>query len=108
MRGRSDKAPNAPVSTGPCLNPIAWKEKLATYGTGILGALQRLTVGQAMTAGVPIAEDGNDRGNQATVPAKLFGQPLSWIEWARRSQGLVVRAAILADHKGIGMQLERF
>jgi putative molybdopterin biosynthesis protein len=80
---------------------------LATFFNGSGDGLQRLAAGKAMAAGLHLAGEDGGSGNAAAVAAALPLQPVVLIEWAQRSQGLVVpagnpkRIVRLADLAGL-------
>jgi excisionase family DNA binding protein len=65
---------------------------LATFFNGSGDGLERLAQGEAMAAGLHVAGEAGTSGNEAAVAAGLPLQPVVLIEWARRSQGLIVSA----------------
>ena len=79
---------------------------LAVSWGGSLDGLERFAEGQAIAAGLHVAEDGADGWNVEHVRGRLFGAPVVLLAWARRAQGLVVppnnpmRLAGVADLKG--------
>lgn len=91
---------------------------LAVAFGGSLDGLRRLSKGEAMLAGTHLADEDATLGasfNLGHVRRQLPGQPVVVIEWARRSQGLIVppgnplglaSAADLKRRRIIGRQRE--
>ncbi len=65
---------------------------LATFFNGSSDGLQRLARGEAMAAGLHMAGEAGASGNAEAVAATLPLELVVLIEWARRSQGLIVPA----------------
>jgi len=65
---------------------------LATFFNGSADGLQRLAGGEAMAAGLHLAAGAGASGNPEAVAASLPLEPVVLIEWARRSQGLILPA----------------
>jgi len=80
---------------------------LATFFNGSADGLQRLARGEAMAAGVHLAAEAGASGNPEAVASHLPLEPVVLIEWARRSQGLILpagnprRIVQLADIAGL-------
>ena len=80
---------------------------LATFFNGSADGLQRLAKGEAMAAGLHLAGEAGASGNPEAVASGLPLEPVVLIEWARRSQGLIVpagnprRIVRLADIAGL-------
>lgn len=79
---------------------------LATFFDGSLSGLQRLAEGVAVAAGMHVYEPQHEEWNRAHVQAAMPGQPVVLVEWARRTQGIVLpagnplRVSALADLAG--------
>jgi putative molybdopterin biosynthesis protein len=96
-RGFADVAPRPPICAGSHDPLLDWSLREAHTGIavsfgGSLDGLRRFARGQAMMAGVHLPEQGEDAWNREHVRQMLVGQPVVLIEWARRTQGLVVAA----------------
>ena len=63
---------------------------LATFFDGSLTGLKRLVDTQAVAAGMHVFEPESNTYNVAHVADMLPGRPVVVIEWARRTQGLIV------------------
>jgi excisionase family DNA binding protein len=63
---------------------------IATYFDGSLSGLDRLAQGQALAAGMHVFEPESETWNVNHVSEAMPGEPIVLIEWARRTQGLVV------------------
>ncbi len=80
---------------------------LATFFNGSADGLQRLASGEAMAAGLHLAGAAAASGNPQAVALGLPLEPVVLVEWARRSQGLIVpagnprRIVRLADIAGL-------
>jgi putative molybdopterin biosynthesis protein len=80
--------------------------ELATFFDGSSDGLARLAAGQAMAAGLHLADPDGTGWNVAAVRQRLAGEPVVLIEWAKRRQGLIVASgnplgiARLADLAG--------
>jgi len=90
-----DRPPIAAGSHDPLLD-WALREaetELAVSFGGSLDGLRRMAKGDAVLAGIHLADEGVDLGaawNVGHVRRQLAGQPVVLIEWARRRQGLIV------------------
>ncbi len=82
---------------------------------GSLDGLRRLARGEAIAAGIHIREDGEDAWNTRHLTRMMPGQPVVAMQWARRSQGLIVAPgnplgirtlADLRGHRFAGRQQE--
>jgi putative molybdopterin biosynthesis protein len=96
-RGLADAAARPPICAGSHDPLLDWSLREAHTGIavafgGSLDGLQRLARGQAVMAGVHLPEQGQDAWNREHVRHMLVGQPVVLIEWARRTQGLIVAA----------------
>lgn len=63
---------------------------LATFFDGSLDGLDRIAAGEAAAAGMHVFEAARDDWNVNHVAAKLAGQPVVVVEFARRQQGLIL------------------
>jgi excisionase family DNA binding protein len=104
---RTERPPIIAGSSDPLLD-WAVRESgsgLAVSWGGSLDGLERFAGGQAMAAGLHVAEDDLE-WNVGHVRDRLYGAPVVLIGWARRTQGLVVapgnplKLASIADLKG--------
>jgi excisionase family DNA binding protein len=96
-RGLADVALRPPICAGSHDPLLDWSLREAHTGIavafgGSLDGLERFGRGQAIMAGVHLREPGEDAWNREHVRQILVGQPVVLIEWARRTQGLVVAA----------------
>jgi len=63
---------------------------LATYFDGSLSGLQRLAEGGAVAAGMHVYEPDREDWNRAHIRERIPGMPVVLVEWAMRTQGLVL------------------
>lgn len=98
FRGGMERlVPRPPVLAGSHDPLLEWALResgsgLATFFDGSLSGLQRLAEGGAVGAGMHVFEPDESDWNRAHVRRTLPGLPVVLIEWARRSQGLVLPA----------------
>lgn len=64
--------------------------EIATFFDGSLDGLRRLAAGRVIGAGVHLFEPDSGGWNLGHVERMLPGEPVVLMEWARRTQGLVV------------------
>jgi putative molybdopterin biosynthesis protein len=74
---------------------------LASFFDGSLDGLDRLANGEASASGMHVFEPETGGWNRAHVEASLGDAPVVLIEWARRSQGLIVAPALAGEITGI-------
>jgi putative molybdopterin biosynthesis protein len=96
-RGLEEIQPRPPICAGSHDPLLDWSLREAHTGIavafgGSLDGLERFGRGQAIMAGVHLREDGANAWNREHVRQMLVGQPVVLIEWARRTQGLIVAA----------------
>jgi excisionase family DNA binding protein len=65
---------------------------IASFLDGSLDGLARLARGEAVAAGLHLAEDGGRDWNRGHVAAALAGRPVVLLEWAWRERGLITAA----------------
>ena len=70
---------------------------LATFFDGSLDGLERIAAGEAAAAGMHVFEAARDDWNVNHVAAKLAGQPVVVVEFARRQQGLILAKGLEKD-----------
>ncbi|MCB1884669.1 MAG: helix-turn-helix transcriptional regulator [Geminicoccaceae bacterium] len=104
VRGGEACAPRPNVLVGSHDPLLDWALReagtgLAAFCDGSLDGLHRLAQGEAVAAGLHLPGEGEDGPNVEQVQAALAGRPIVLLEWARRSQGLIVPAG---NPKGIG------
>ena len=97
-------APRPPVIAGSHDPLLDWSLResgsgLASLFDGSLDGLGRLAEGQALAAGLHIYEPEAEDWNRGHIAQSLAGLPVVLVEWAWRSQGLVVQSG---NPKGIG------
>ncbi len=63
---------------------------LATYFDGSLSGLRRLGEGRAVAAGMHVYEPADEDWNRGHIRERIPGLPVVLVEWAFRSQGLVL------------------
>ena len=63
---------------------------LATFFDGSLSGLKRLAEGGALAAGMHVYEPDREDWNRAHIRERIPAMPVVLVEWARRSQGLVL------------------
>ncbi len=63
---------------------------LATFFDGSLSGLRRLAEGGAVTAGMHVYEPDREDWNRAHIRERIPGLPVILVEWAKRTQGLVL------------------
>ena len=73
---------------------------VASFFDGSIDGLERLRSGKAIGAGVHVYESDTGGWNRDTVVQHLPGIPLVLIEWAKRTQGLVLPAGNPAAVRG--------
>ena len=79
---------------------------LATFFDGSLDGLDRMAAGQAVATGLHVFEASRNDWNRNHVAAKLAGQSVVMVEWAKRQQGLILapdlkeKVAGIADLRG--------
>jgi putative molybdopterin biosynthesis protein len=96
-RALAEIAPRPPICAGSHDPLLDWSLREAHTGIavafgGSLDGLQRMARGQAIMAGVHLPDQAEDSWNREHVRRMLVGQPVVLIEWARRTQGLIVAA----------------
>ena len=74
---------------------------LASFFDGSLDGLDRLADGEAIACGLHVFEPESGGWNRAHVEARLPGAPVVLIEWAKRSRGLILAAALEGRITGI-------
>jgi putative molybdopterin biosynthesis protein len=87
--------PRPPVVAGSHDPLLEWSlresgSELAAFFDGSLDGLARLAAGKAIVAGLHVYEPGARDWNREHVARALPGAPVVLLEWAWRSQGLVV------------------
>jgi excisionase family DNA binding protein len=115
MRGTegpaSETAPPPPIVAGSQDPLLDWALResgsdLAMYACGSVAGLERLADGRAMAAGLHLRELGGDADgaqyNITAIAKACGGQPLVAVNWAWRSQGLVVAPDNPLDIREIG------
>lgn len=95
--GTEGLVPRPPVLAGSHDPLLDWALResgsgLATFFDGSLSGLQRFVEGAAVAAGMHVYEPVEEDWNREHVTAALPGLPIVLVEWARRSQGLVLPA----------------
>lgn len=63
---------------------------LATFFDGSLSGLKRLAEGGAVAAGMHVYEPDREDWNRAHIRERIPGMPVILVEWAMRTQGLVL------------------
>jgi excisionase family DNA binding protein len=63
---------------------------LATFFDGSLSGLQRLAEGGAVAAGMHVYEPDREDWNRTHIRERIPGMPVVLVEWAMRTQGLVL------------------
>ena len=99
--------PRPPVLAGSHDPLLEWAlrqsaSELATYFDGSLDGLGRLAAGRAIAAGMHIFEPEALGWNRGHLERALPGSPFVLIEWAWRTQGLVVPAGNPKGIAGLG------
>ncbi|MDX1432371.1 MAG: helix-turn-helix transcriptional regulator [Gammaproteobacteria bacterium] len=84
-----------PIITGSHDPLLDWAAResgssLAVLFNGSLAGLEHLAAGQAMLCGMHVYDADSGEYNIPFVRARLGGEPVVCIEWARREQGLIV------------------
>jgi excisionase family DNA binding protein len=74
---------------------------IASFFDGSLDGLDRLRRGEAVAAGMHLAEERGREWNTAHVAAALPGLPVVLLEWAWRERGLIVAAGNPLDMRGL-------
>jgi len=75
---------------------------LATFFDGSLSGLRRLAEGGAVAAGMHIYEAAEEDWNRRHLAEAMPGMPVVLVEWAYRSQGLVVPPGNPDKVRGLG------
>lgn len=75
---------------------------LATFFDGSLDGLTRVESGHAMAAGLHVFEPDRDDWNIRHVTEALSASPIVLVEWAIRSQGLLLSKELAGSIKSIG------
>ena len=98
----ASRPPTAPAAAPPVLvgshDPLLdWALRelasgIASFCDGSLDGLARLAQGQAMAAGLHVAEADGADWNRAHVAQQLAGEAVVLLEWAWRERGLIVAA----------------
>ncbi len=74
---------------------------LATFFDGSLDGLDRMAAGQAVATGLHVFEASRNDWNRNHVAAKLAGQSVVMVEWAKRQQGLILAPDLKEKVAGI-------
>ena len=90
-----DLAPPPPVLAGSHDPLLEWAlresgSEIATFFGGSIDGLSRMTARQAFAAGMHVFDPQTGEFNRGLVADEFAGQPVVLIEWAWRTQGLVV------------------
>ena len=90
-----DLAPPPPVLAGSHDPLLEWAlresgSEIATFFGGSIDGLSRMTARQAFAAGMHVFDPQIGEFNRGLVADEFAGQPVVLIEWAWRTQGLVV------------------
>ena len=93
--GAVDLAPPPPVLAGSHDPLLEWAlresgSEIATFFGGSIDGLSRMTARQAFAAGMHVFDPQSGEFNRGLVADEFAGQPVVLIEWAWRTQGLVV------------------
>ena len=104
--GTEGLVPRPPVLAGSHDPLLDWALResgcgLATFFDGSLTGLQRLAEGRAIAAGMHVYEPDGETWNRAHVADALAGMPVVLVEWARRTQGLVLPPGNPAGVRGL-------
>ena len=93
--GAVDLAPPPSVLAGSHDPLLEWAiresgSEIATFFAGSIDGLSRMTARRALAAGMHVFDPQTGEFNRGLVANELAGQPVVMIEWAWRTQGLVV------------------
>ena len=93
--GAVDLAPPPPVLAGSHDPLLEWAiresgSEIATFFGGSIDGLSRMVARKAFAAGMHVFDPQTGEFNQGLVASEFAGQPVVMIEWAWRTQGLVV------------------
>jgi putative molybdopterin biosynthesis protein len=104
--GKAALTPRPPVVAGSHDTLLEWalrasNSQLATWCDGSSDGLERLGRATCVAAGIHFHDENEADPNIGRIQAYLGGEPIVLMEWAKRTQGLVVAKSAVEEIRGV-------